>query len=142
MKNNLNIGIAEPCSADWNKMTPDKNGRHCSFCNKTVVDFSKMSVDEIKCYFNDNAGKSTCGHFYSNQLENNHTLYQDNILARYRKANQNIKNKFLKAAALFCLGLMLSLSGCNSHKEEEMVDGGISPHIDTTYHPNDTLKTH
>lgn len=153
MKNKLNIHIDEPCSADWNSMTPDKDGRFCSFCNKTVVDFSKMSVDEIKSYFSTQRGQNTCGHFYKSQLVTTHSVYQHYLLAKYRKARLDIKNKLMRSVTLFILGLMLSISGCNSIKEEIVVGktapvpadtlfimGKIIKQADTTSKLSDTLK--
>ncbi len=49
-------------------MNPNNIGRHCTECNKTVVDFTKMSDNQIKQYFLINASKKTCGHFYKGQL--------------------------------------------------------------------------
>ena len=34
--------IPNPCHEDWNKMTPEDKGRHCSVCDKVVIDFTKM----------------------------------------------------------------------------------------------------
>jgi hypothetical protein len=44
---NLTVTIPEPCTENWNKMTANGNGRHCSSCNKTVVDFSKFTDKEL-----------------------------------------------------------------------------------------------
>jgi hypothetical protein len=141
--NNIDLHIATPCSAGWESMSAVKDGKYCTLCTKTVIDFSKMSVEEIKCYFKVNAGKEICGHFYKNQLENTHTLYQDNLLAAYRKVKHSVKNNALRLSVMMVLGLMLTLSGCTSHKEEEQVDGMIGPPpIDTTYNPNDTTRNH
>ena len=49
MKNHK-LKIEKPCHEDWNKMAPNQLGRHCQLCEKTVVDFTKMSSEEIKEY--------------------------------------------------------------------------------------------
>lgn len=60
------ISIPEPCSQQWQVMTPVGGGRHCESCCKTVIDFTKMTDSEIINYF---ATKSnTCGRFTSDQL--------------------------------------------------------------------------
>lgn len=41
------IYIQKPCHENWNKMTPDEQGRHCGACNKVVQDFTKMKTEEI-----------------------------------------------------------------------------------------------
>jgi hypothetical protein len=66
-KKQLTISIPTPCTEDWNAMTPDKNGKFCASCQKTVVDFSRMSDAEIFHYF-DNFKGSTCGNFSEKQL--------------------------------------------------------------------------
>jgi hypothetical protein len=65
--NALHIQINQPCHADWNKMMPAKNGRHCESCAKIVIDFSIMSDHEIVAYFKQSK-TSTCGHFRADQL--------------------------------------------------------------------------
>jgi hypothetical protein len=47
MSTKYKITIPEPCSEDWNLMTPQEKGRHCVVCDKVVVDFSKATKQEI-----------------------------------------------------------------------------------------------
>jgi len=66
----LRFTIPEPCDANWNDMTPIEKGRHCSFCEKTVVDFSIMNTNEIIDWLQQPKNKkSTCGRFTKIQLE-------------------------------------------------------------------------
>jgi hypothetical protein len=37
------LRIASPCHESWDAMTPDRGGRHCASCDKTVVDVSAMA---------------------------------------------------------------------------------------------------
>ncbi|MBI3233124.1 MAG: hypothetical protein HYZ42_03645 [Bacteroidetes bacterium] len=71
MKQTIKISIQEPCHEDWNGMTPNKAGRHCDSCNKTVVDFKLMSDSEIFNYFKTH--QNICGNFYPFQLEKSYT---------------------------------------------------------------------
>jgi len=65
----LKITIPTPCHEDWNKMTPDQTGRHCSSCAKSVVDFTGMSDDEVKLFFlNKKEDERVCGRFKQTQL--------------------------------------------------------------------------
>ncbi|MGL4595961.1 MAG: hypothetical protein ACRCYO_00440, partial [Bacteroidia bacterium] len=41
------VQIPEPCSEDWNKMTPETQGRFCDKCCKVVVDFTEKTTTEI-----------------------------------------------------------------------------------------------
>ncbi|MDR2222123.1 MAG: carboxypeptidase-like regulatory domain-containing protein [Flavobacteriaceae bacterium] len=47
MTKKYKIIIPEPCSEDWNLMTPQEKGRHCAVCDKVVVDFSHATRQEI-----------------------------------------------------------------------------------------------
>lgn len=69
MEKKHKVSIPEPCHENWNKMTPKDNGRFCLSCTKTVVDFTKMSTDEIQNYFISNQNKSICGRFKNLQLD-------------------------------------------------------------------------
>ena len=66
-KKQLTLSIPTPCTEDWNNMTPDKNGKFCASCQKTVVDFSRMTDAEIFNYF-DTFKWATCGRFTEKQL--------------------------------------------------------------------------
>jgi hypothetical protein len=61
------LQVKESCSADWDKMTPQEQGRFCGQCEKMVVDFSAKDdqeiVDQIK-----KASTGLCGRFYEDQL--------------------------------------------------------------------------
>jgi len=63
------ITIPKPCHVDWNKMTPDKTGRFCNSCSKSVVDFTQMLPKEIQKFFIKNQGKKICGRFQNKQLD-------------------------------------------------------------------------
>lgn len=69
MDNKHKVSIPEPCNENWGKMIPKDNGRFCLSCTKTVVDFTKMSTDEIQNYFISNQNKSICGRFKNAQLD-------------------------------------------------------------------------
>ncbi|SFR35735.1 CarboxypepD_reg-like domain-containing protein [Robiginitalea myxolifaciens] len=67
------IKIAEPCSEDWNQMTPTQQGAFCASCKKEVVDFTGMSNRELARRINeaekDKQGEGLCGRFRSSQLD-------------------------------------------------------------------------
>jgi hypothetical protein len=54
-----NISIPEPCQQQWQNMTETNGGRHCSACNKTVIDFTTMSNQQIIEILS--ASNNTCG---------------------------------------------------------------------------------
>jgi hypothetical protein len=64
----LHIDVKQPCHENWQQMTPNEQGRHCLSCQKTVVDFTRMSDQEILHYIS-NTSSSVCGRFYNHQLD-------------------------------------------------------------------------
>lgn len=63
----IEIQIADPCQQAWTEMTPIRNGRFCTSCEKTVVDFSEMSDGEILRIAQQHQG-NICGRFRPDQL--------------------------------------------------------------------------
>jgi len=47
MKHKIQISIPEPCHEGWQNMTPVEKGRFCASCQKTVLDFTHLSDNEI-----------------------------------------------------------------------------------------------
>lgn len=63
------IHIPEPCHEDWSAMTTVRHDcRHCSICEKSVVDFTRKSDAEILEVLRQSTGK-VCGKFRQDQLE-------------------------------------------------------------------------
>ncbi|GAB3925555.1 carboxypeptidase-like regulatory domain-containing protein [Mucilaginibacter myungsuensis] len=62
-----NISIPQNCAESWNKMTQNNDGRFCTACASTVVDFTAMSPDEVIAYLT--ASPKTCGRFGATQLD-------------------------------------------------------------------------
>ncbi len=68
MKNQFKIEIETPCSENFNQFKPTNFGGYCGSCNKEVIDFSKMTSQEVIYYFKNNHSKNTCGKFNKQQL--------------------------------------------------------------------------
>ena len=66
-KTHLNLSIPKPCHENWDTMLPNEKGRHCFSCQKTVVDFTKMTDTQIINFFQ-KYKSSTCGRFLETQL--------------------------------------------------------------------------
>jgi CarboxypepD_reg-like domain len=64
------LQIPNPCTQPWSEMSVTDAGRHCAQCDKVVIDFSKMSDEEVNAVFQKNNGK-ICGHFKVSQLNRN-----------------------------------------------------------------------
>ncbi len=74
-KPNYIIKINNPCQENWDEMTQNDKGKHCAVCAKTVVDFSKLSDNQVIKLIENSKGK-VCGHFNKTQL--NRALTQTN----------------------------------------------------------------
>ena len=103
------ISIPKPCNENWNSMSPNKNGRFCNSCNKTVIDFTKMNNPEIQKYFIENSGQERiCGHFKLNQIETEESIKYNKLRSRFSR----IKIKPIKKMVLFSLSLVFTLTSC------------------------------
>jgi len=64
----LTLFIDKPCNNDWDKMTVNEQGRHCSSCNKTVIDFSNYTDKQLVDFFK-NMPEGICGHIPGYKLD-------------------------------------------------------------------------
>jgi len=62
------ITIPKPCHEDWNKMSPEDQGRFCDKCCKTVLDFSSKSSSEVQQFIHEHQNEKLCGRFSNDQL--------------------------------------------------------------------------
>lgn len=107
MENQINV--PKPCSQNWNSMLPNKDGRFCNSCSKTVIDFTKMEIPEIKNYLIENSGKEgVCGHFKFDQVQTKESIKYHNLRNRISR----IKIKPIKNLALFSVSLLFTLTSC------------------------------
>ena len=75
----MKLHIPKPCSANWSRMTQEEKGRFCAQCQKTVIDFTKMSSEQIEDYINRNKEHAVCGRFKKNQLLNSLTSLNQQV---------------------------------------------------------------
>src|SRR5690606_5620792 len=66
--NQIALNIPTPCSEQWGNFTKTPQGGFCSSCQKTVIDFTTMTDDEILAFFKTKPAH-TCGRFRPNQLK-------------------------------------------------------------------------
>ncbi len=78
--NRAKIVLTNPCSENWNSMKVDAVGRFCQSCQKSVIDFSSKTDDEIKAFLKEKQGENLCGHFYTHQVERIRIEIDQNIL--------------------------------------------------------------
>ena len=124
----MRISIENPCHEDWQGMTPEAQGRFCSACEKTVIDFSQMSDAEILNYFSQPRAERVCGRFTSEQLspksEGTKQLKND---GNYGRGNLNHtvqpSKHLLHFAYLLVLVLGVGLSSCGESAVTGQVQG-------------------
>ena len=63
----IQISIPEPCPQAWDDMQPMQGGKHCAHCQKTVMDFTRMTDTQLLAYFQKNT-ESTCGRLTAEQV--------------------------------------------------------------------------
>ena len=68
MKKNIAISIPTPCTENWGDFTSTNAGGYCASCCKEVIDFSRMTDEEIVSFFTRTSGH-ICGRFRSDQLK-------------------------------------------------------------------------
>jgi hypothetical protein len=76
------IALNNPCTANWAEMTPKDNGRFCSNCQKSVIDFSALKDDEVIAYLSKHNG--VCGRFERGQMERINTQIADKSITQGR----------------------------------------------------------
>lgn len=115
------IQIPKPCDANWNEMTPNEQGKFCSLCDKTVVDFTKMSDEEIKHFFKiKKKEERVCGHFYASQVVVPVPKYHQFLIDLYTKIETEISIYLFRKPALFGFGLLMTMVGCETKTSGEV----------------------
>lgn len=69
----LLVQIPQPCPERWDAMQPTKQGRFCTSCQKTVVDYTAMSDRELVKLLSQPL-QSNCGRFRDEQLNRSLTI--------------------------------------------------------------------
>jgi hypothetical protein len=140
------VSIPKPCKESWDSMTPKGNGRHCDSCDKTVVDFTAMTLEQIKIYFDKNKGTRVCGHFKTVQVETQRPASHRHLIRLYEYLEQTISIGFLRTIPLSIVALFMVLVGC----QEKTTTGEPIPNYkqaehqstgDTLFQNQDSLET-
>ena len=118
--------ISKPCSAKWENMQIEGDGRYCDLCNKVVVDFTQMTNTEIGKYFITHTAQKTCGYFNNGQVVTANNGFHQKLLTVYCKA-YTIKHSAFRFTALTLISFLLTITGCKNHNDEHHTIG------DTTF---------
>ncbi|OCA77990.1 hypothetical protein BBH99_10030 [Chryseobacterium contaminans] len=116
-----NLYIPEPCSENWESMSPQEKGRFCSVCKKCVIDFTQKQPQEIQQIIQEKKEEGVCGRFYNHQLNMPHP-------------SEKLKERFFEyipsyfqnnKIVLTLFSLVLFLIGCSKPKEEVCMTTGF-----------------
>ncbi len=107
-----NISIPEPCSENWNEMTPTEKGAFCQKCALEVIDFTNKSSDEIRQVLAQNIGNHACMRIKNTQIDE---LNED--FSAWRINNQQSFNR----AWVFTLLVVFGMTLFSCQEEEEPV---------------------
>ena len=121
MKNH-NLKIANPCHEDWDKMAQNQLGRHCQLCEKTVVDFTKMSSEEIKEYLLKRGNERICGRILKEPVKPIPSKKEQWFNNQRLRINQKIGFFPMRISLLSILSILMVLFGCNQTKVESKPD--------------------
>lgn len=118
----MKVSINNPCHENWETMTPNEQGAFCLACQKTVVDFSQKTTQEIKDFFTVlPKAEKVCGRFRKDQLKE---MSFDDF---YEKFKSWILPKKLACVLFFCFGL--TLFSCKTTHEPLMGDVAIEASV-------------
>lgn len=100
------IWIPEPCSEDWEGMTPQQRGRFCGACQKKVHDLSAMSESDAQALLQ--SGQDICVSYLSDAAGE----------VRFRPQPVVPVGRLLRRASVAsAAGLSLALAACTPHGE-------------------------
>jgi len=69
----LILNIPTPCTQNWDTMEERSIGRHCNNCNKTVVDFTSFTDEQLVGFFQRSEG-NICGRIEQHRLNKSFIL--------------------------------------------------------------------
>ena len=103
------IGVASPCSVNWDTMSGDERARFCQQCNKHVYNLSEMSRKEAENLILKSEGK-TCVRFY---LRKDGTIMTEDCPVGIRIIKSGVRRISVVAAAVasFLLSFFPGLAG-------------------------------
>ncbi len=100
-------------------MSPNKEGRHCGLCDKTVVDFTVMSQEDIANYVTHYSKAQICGRILVPKKKE--PAIQIKLNQLYKNIERQIGFKPLRISLLGFLSLIMLISGCaENHKADDV----------------------
>lgn len=118
------IPIAFACGENFDNMPVQGEGRMCGKCNTLVVDFTKMSLEEIHRWFEARKGEKICGRYQSMHTDVPTRKRDKLFLHWYNHVASRRIWRPLRLSVLFFLTLAFLAVGCQSRKKTCTTMGG------------------
>jgi len=117
METSLKISILIPCHEDLGQMDKTEKGRFCLSCQKEVIDFTKMSDDDIVLYFEKKkmGEAKVCGTFRADQVLETKNKIEIPVQTYFYAKNNHQKFLWMLFA---CMGMFFV--SCNSKTKGEV----------------------
>lgn len=115
----MHLKIKEPCPANWDEMTSEKDGKFCAMCKKNVIDFTQKSKSDILIYLLENKGKNICAKMPSRELNFN---YKDITNAKRTYDQSPFKSKVIQWSLISLL-----LASCNDNEHLPSIEQDPQP---------------
>lgn len=115
--------LSYPCHLSWNSLTKNSNerSRHCSHCQKSVLDFRSMTSEQIANELMKNNGL-VCGYFYKKDIS---IAEADWSAMKNRKRKRLMRlyagNRRLTYLMLIVLSISFILSCCFPKKKQRVM---------------------
>lgn len=104
----LTVQIPKPCHENWAQMQPNEQGRFCASCQKTVVDYSSLSDQELVRLLS-KVPEASCGRLRPDQL--------DRLLVESDSAYGSIWRRWVSLLTMGLLGWQTAQAQINQGKK-------------------------
>ncbi|MBK9352705.1 MAG: hypothetical protein IPN09_01640 [Bacteroidetes bacterium] len=113
----MKIQIPTPCHENWDEMIPNEKGNFCKVCNKTVIDFTNMSEQELIAYFENKKPGATCGRLRADQLTKEEVIPTNWVNSFHVFVDKKINFQPFKRVAFLFLGIAVFFVSCIKKRE-------------------------
>jgi len=104
----LTVQIPKPCHENWDQMQPNERGRFCASCQKTVIDYSSLSDQELVRLLS-KVPEASCGRLRPDQL--------DRLLVESDSAYGSIWRRWVSLLTMGLLGWQTAQAQVNQGKK-------------------------
>lgn len=98
----MQVKIVSPCPQDFTHIKIAMLSRQCDLCNKPVIDFTKMSREEIITYLLEHSDEKVCGRMNRPQVD----IHHDDLPVIIETLKKQGGNRSFLLLALICMSLV------------------------------------